>query len=829
KRLWLQSMTKEAIKDAFAHLRDNNEMLTLEDAALCRSESDWLIGINATRALTGFNSRRGGFFLTPCGRVQTPTLSLIVKREQARLNFVHRTYFNLLSTFTFDQGSYVGKWIDPQFVKDKQDNQAKADRIWDEKKADQILAGCTGKQAIIEETSKKVSERSPQLYDLTSLQREANSRFGFSAKNTLGLAQALYERHKVLTYPRTDSRCLPEDYLATVQKTVTAQTAWTYGQFAETALSKKFIKPEKLIFNNAKISDHHAIIPTTVLPKTLTEPELKIYTMVVQRFLAVFFPPARYLNARRISVVETESFLTEGKILTDPGWKAIYGSEIDQEQEVALSPIPAGAEITCAEISKEKAETKPPARFNEATLLSAMENSDKLVEDEELAEAMKERGLGTPATRAAIIEKLLKEKYLVREGKELTPTGKAFNLFSLLEAMKIELLASPEMTGEWEHKLNQILHGKFTRRQFMAEIRETTEHIISQVRNFDRTEVRAEAPFSPVNNIHFYTSPTAFISEDEKITIRKILGGRIMSEAEIGSMSIHDILHKDSRKSSLGLFSSISRISQVVEHELLFVTKSGKTIVVEGSITTQMEEGTPVAVRGIFRDITKRKQLEERFLEQKNFTEKILRYSAVPIFVLNKNHEVTIWNKACETMTGIPAEKIVGTSDHWQAFYPSKRDCLADLVLDEAYGSLPQFYEAFENSAFMEEGVRSEGWFDNIGGIKRYLAFDAVPIYNRANELVAAIETLQDISERKKMEEDLERLATTDALTGLCNRHRFNELLQQEVDRAKRYNTPLSLIMFDLDHFKKIQGNFGETYKKGEKSIATLKMEAKQL
>lgn len=533
KRLWLQSMTKDAIKNAFAHLRDNEEMQPLEDAALCRSESDWLIGINATRALTGFNSRRGGFFLTPCGRVQTPTLSLIVKREQARINFLPRTYFNLFSTFTFDQDSYIGKWIDPKFVKDEKDNQAKSDRIWDEKTADQILAQCTGKPAKVEETSKKVSERSPQLYDLTSLQREANSRFGFSAKNTLGLAQALYERHKVLTYPRTDSRCLPEDYLPTVRETFKTQAEWDYGQFAETALNKKFIKQEKLIFNNAKISDHHAIIPTNVLPKTLTEPELKIYTMVVQRFLAVFFPPAKYLNTRRISLVETETFLTEGKIITDPGWKAIYGSEASQERDTALSPIPKGAKISCAQISKEQAETKPPARFNEATLLSAMENSDKLVEDEELAEAMKERGLGTPATRAAIIEKLLKEKYLVREGKELTPTGKAFNLFALLEAMKIELLASPEMTGEWEHKLNQILQGKFTRKQFMAEIRETTAHIISQVQNFDRTEVRAEASFSPVDNVRFYSSPTAFISEDGKITIRKILGGRIMSENEI--------------------------------------------------------------------------------------------------------------------------------------------------------------------------------------------------------------------------------------------------------------------------------------------------------
>lgn len=570
KRLWLQSMTKDAIKNAFAHLRDNEEMQPLEDAALCRSESDWLIGINATRALTGFNSRRGGFFLTPCGRVQTPTLSLIVKREQARLNFVPRTYFNLLSTFTFDNSSYIGKWIDPKFVKDEKDSQAKADRIWDEKTADRIQALCTGKEARVEETSKKTSERSPQLYDLTSLQREANSRFGFSAKNTLGLAQALYERHKALTYPRTDSRCLPEDYLATIKETVKTQTAWTYGQHAETALSKKMIKPEKLIFNNAKISDHHAIIPTNVLPKTLTEPELKIYTMVVQRFLAVFFPPARYLNTRRLSVVETETFLTEGKILTDPGWKAIYGSEVDQEKEAALSPIPTGATIICAQISKEAAETKPPARFNEATLLSAMENSDKLVDDEELASAMKERGLGTPATRAAIIEKLLKEKYLVREGKELTPTGKAFNLFALLEAMNIELLASPEMTGEWEHKLNLILQGKFTRRQFMAEIRETTARIIAQVQNFDRTEVRAEAPFSPVDNVRFYASPTAFISEDGKTTIRKILGGRIMSDAEVVTLIKGETLgpFNDFRSKQGKPFTASVRLNQ---HKIEFI------------------------------------------------------------------------------------------------------------------------------------------------------------------------------------------------------------------------------------------------------------------
>jgi|GEM_PF-601660 len=281
------------------------------------------------------------------------------------------------------------------------------------------------------------------------------------------------------------------------------------------------------------------------------------------------------------------------------------------------------------------------------------------------------------------------------------------------------------------------------------------------------------------------------------------------SETEIGDLTIYDILHKDSRESSLGLFSSISRISQVVGRELAFVAKNGKVIIVEGNITTQMEEGVPVAVRGMFRDITKRKQLEEQFQEQKNITEKMIKFSAVPIFVLDKNHRVTNWNKACEKMTGIKAQKVVGTSDHWKAFYPSKRACLADLVLDGAYDSLPQFYETFDTSTFLHDGMSSEGWFDNVGGEKRYIVFDAVPIYNRAKELVAVIETLQDISERKKLEEELERLATTDALTGLYNRHRYNELLEQEVARARRYHTPLSLIMFDLDHFKKINDTYG--------------------
>jgi len=533
KRLWLQSMTTDAIKKGFSQLKDNAEMSRLEDTALCRSESDWLIGINATRALTGFNSRKGGFFLTPCGRVQTPTLSLLVKRERTRRAFVPRAFCNLYGHFVFDNSSYTGKWINPDFTKDPNDTHKRADRIWIPEDAEGIIKKCSGELAQIKEKSTKATQRSPQLYDLTLLQREANSRFGFSAKNTLSIAQSLYEKHKVLTYPRTDSKHLPEDYLATVKNTVQSQTRWKLTEFAETALSRNYLRLNKRVFDNTKISDHHAIIPTTTIPSNLSEPEFKIYQLVAQRFLAVFFPPAIFLNTRRLSFVRGETFLTEGKILKDPGWKVIYGAEIGTDRDKTLIPIPPGADILCQNVKKDDLETTPPPKFNEATLLSAMENSDKLVDDEKLAEAMKERGLGTPATRAAIIEKLLKEKYVVREGRDLTPTGKAFELLALLEAMKIDLLASPELTGEWEHKLNQILKGTLTRNKFMEEIRATTIHIINQVKNFDKTEKRQEASFSPVNNIHYFSSPTAYISGDETISIRKILGGRVMTDDEI--------------------------------------------------------------------------------------------------------------------------------------------------------------------------------------------------------------------------------------------------------------------------------------------------------
>ena len=539
RRLWLQSMTQDAIREGLRRLRDNSEMLPLEDTALCRSEADWLIGINATRALTCHNSRFGGFRKTPCGRVQTPTLSLLVKREAERREFVPETYWELHARFLCGPVEYEGVWIDPAFAREeaREEGQAHArrNRIWEEERAAGIVGRCTGKPASVEEISKRSTKGAPPLYDLTLLQREANSRFGFSAKNTLALAQALYERHKLITYPRTDSRCLPEDYLPTVRQVVTRQREWQFGRFAAEALDKKYLRQDKRIFDNKKVSDHFAIIPTTNLPKTLSEPEQKIYQMIVQRFLAVFFPPAVYHNTRRLSLVEGETFLTEGKILVEPGWRAIYGATADEDGDRELQALPPETAVQCEEIDKQEHQTKPPPRFTEATLLSAMEHSGKLVEDEELAQAMKERGLGTPATRAAIIEKLINEKYVVREQRELVPTGKAFELMSLLAARQIDVLASPELTGEWEYKLNQILKGTMTRPQFMREIRAMTSAIVDKVRQGGENE-RKEAAFSPLAGARFFETASAYESEDRKIVVRKVLGGRVMKEEEVAAL-----------------------------------------------------------------------------------------------------------------------------------------------------------------------------------------------------------------------------------------------------------------------------------------------------
>jgi DNA topoisomerase-3 len=496
RRLWLQSMTPGAIRDAFVHLRDDGEMLPLADAARCRSEADWLIGINGTRAMTAFNSKEGGFYLTTVGRVQTPTLSIVVEREEKIKQFQPRDYWEVRAEFICAAGVYEGRWLDTKFRKDETDPEQRAERLWSKAAAESIVAACRGKPGAVSEESKPSTSMAPALFDLTSLQREANARFGFSAKNTLGLAQALYEKHKVLTYPRTDSKHLPEDYIGTVKQTLESLgEIHNYYPFSAQILNSQWVRPNKRIFDNTKISDHFAIIPTGQLPKSLSEPEQKLYDLVVRRFLAIFFPAAEYLVTTRFTEVSGHQFKTEGKILTHPGWLTVYGKEAadpnakEGEGNGTLVPVAAGEKVKTEKVEANGLVTKPPARYSEATLLSAMESAGKLVDDEDLRDAMAGKGLGTPATRAAIIEGLLNEKYLIREARELIPTAKAFQLMTLLRGLGVAELTAPELTGEWEFKLAQMERGGISRDEFMREIAQMTQTIVKRAKEYDNDTI----------------------------------------------------------------------------------------------------------------------------------------------------------------------------------------------------------------------------------------------------------------------------------------------------------------------------------------------------
>ncbi|MEA5097774.1 MAG: DNA topoisomerase III, partial [Burkholderiaceae bacterium] len=493
KRLWLQSMTQGAIRDGFKKLRDDQEMLPLAEAARCRSEADWLIGINGTRAMTAFNSKEGGFYLTTVGRVQTPTLSIVVEREEAIKRFISRDYWEVRADFVCAAGVYQGRWLDPKFKKDGEDSEKRAERLWSKTAADSIATACRNQPGKVSEESRPTTSMSPMLFDLTSLQREANSRFGFSAKNTLAIAQALYERHKVLTYPRTDSRHLPEDYLDTTRETLETLTeSNNYQQFASQILNKKWLKPNKRIFDNSKISDHFAIIPTTQAPKNLSEAEQRLYDLVTRRFMAVFFPAAEFQVTTRITEVSGHQFKSEGRVMTNPGWLAIYGKEVlekDDEDSKILVPVAQGEKVRTDTINVNALTTRPPARYTEATLLTAMEGAGKQVEEDELREAMAGKGLGTPATRAAIIEGLLTEKYLLREGREIIPTAKAFQLMTLLHGLGVDELTLPELTGEWEYKLSQMEKGQISREEFMREIAQMAQIIVKRAKEYDEDTV----------------------------------------------------------------------------------------------------------------------------------------------------------------------------------------------------------------------------------------------------------------------------------------------------------------------------------------------------
>jgi len=489
-RLWLQSMTPQSIRQGFASLRPDKELLPLADAAKSRSEADWLVGINGTRAMTAFNSKEGGFYLTTVGRVQTPTLAILVEREDKIRAFSARKYWEVHARFGAKAGEYPGRWFNPDFKKNDDEPEGRAERLWDAAQAAKIVVACRGKTGVATEESKPTTQLSPLLFDLTSLQREANARFGFPARMTLSLAQALYERHKVLTYPRTDSRALPEDYLPTVKDTLKELgDTDAFGKHAKQILKQNWVKPNKRIFDNTKISDHFAIIPTLQTPKHLNEAEHKLYDFVVRRFLAVFYPAAEYLQTTRITRVGDHQFKTDGRVLQNAGWLAVYGRTAGEDDKTLPAIQQPKEQVPVVEVAETENETKPPPRYTEATLLSAMEGAGKLVEDDELRAAMEAKGLGTPATRAATIEGLIREEYVNREGRELVPTPKAFSLMFALHMLHIVELASPELTGEWEHKLKLIEAGKLTRDEFMDQISDLVRKVVTVIKTGEIPDV----------------------------------------------------------------------------------------------------------------------------------------------------------------------------------------------------------------------------------------------------------------------------------------------------------------------------------------------------
>ncbi len=547
RRLWLQSMTPSAIRDAFGTLRDDQQMMPLADAARCRSEADWLVGINGTRAMTAFNSREGGFYLTTVGRVQTPTLTIVVEREEKIKRFVPRDYFEVRGTFGCEAGSYEGRWFDPGFRKND-DPEARAERLWERDKADAIADACRGKKGTVTDESRPSIQRASALFDLTSLQREANGRFGFSAKTTLSIAQALYEKHKVLTYPRTDSKFLPEDYIPTVKDTMAVlQTLGAgpggppIGPLAKQVIKSGWVKPNRKIFDNTKVSDHFAIIPTQQAPKALSDAEAKIYDLVTRRFLAVFYPDAEFLNTTRITRVENHAFKTEGRVLVSPGWMAVYGRAATEDGATSgpnanLVAVKPGEIVSADTVEVLALVTKPPARFNEGTLLSAMETAGKLVDDDELREAMAAKGLGTPATRAAVIEGLINENYLVRDGKELIPTTKAFQLLTLLRGLGVTELTAPELTGDWEYKLSQMERGLLKREAFMREIAEMTRQVVERAKNYQADTVPGDyatlAVPCPKCGSTVKENYRRFACANCDFSITKIPGGRQLDVAE---------------------------------------------------------------------------------------------------------------------------------------------------------------------------------------------------------------------------------------------------------------------------------------------------------
>jgi DNA topoisomerase-3 len=499
RRAWFSSMTQKAIRDAFDALREDEQMLPLEAAARARSEADWLVGMNATRAAT---TKAGSIRkVLSLGRVQTPTLALIVNRDLAIAAFVPEDYWEVEAQFATAPGApYKGLW-----------HEGATTRLTSAEPAEAIAAAASGQPGAVESLeTKPQTEQPPLLYDLTTLQREANSRFGFSASRTLGAAQALYDQHKLLTYPRTNSRFLSGDMAGQLKSVVSGVGAGA----AEYASPARYVLgldrlPLGRVVNDAKVTDHHAIIPTEGdhdLAR-LSRDERRIYDMVARRFLAVFHPAAKFERTVVETRVGEHLFRSRGKVLIEAGWRAAYGEEGsadapagpngkgDEESEQSLPQLAVGDAVTCTHADALAKQTKPPARYSEGTLLRAMETAGKLVEDDEAAEAMKDAGIGTPATRAATIERLVDAEYVEREGRALRATEKGIGLVRMLGD---HVLTSPELTGRWEQRLNRIERGEEQAQEFRHEIDDFTRQVVAWFADKERGDLRIERePLAP--------------------------------------------------------------------------------------------------------------------------------------------------------------------------------------------------------------------------------------------------------------------------------------------------------------------------------------------
>ena len=579
KRLWMLSMTDQSIKNAFASLRDGEELKPLQDAARCRSESDWLIGINGTRAVTIKRSRGRSRQVSTVGRVQTPTLSLVIEREKEIQNFVARTYFRITANFELAQGNYEGLYQRPDFKKSEDDKHDRIERMWDKEEAERIFEQIKqSTEAGVTEIKKRSPQSPGRLYDLTTLQREANRLHHFPASRTLQLAQSLYERHKAITYPRTDSKALPEDYGQTCAE-VLGNVPGELARHAQLVLQSDWVdEKNKRIFNNKQISDHFAIIPTSTPPSGLDANESKIYNLILKRFISVFYPPAQWDVTTRTSELGEHRFKTEGRVLVEASWLAIYGK--DNQPDDTLPPLSPEDQDKASFLDAELLtdETKPPPRYSEATLLSAMEGAGKFIEDDDLAEALKEKGLGTPATRASTIEHLIKEKYMRREGTQLHPSLKAEDLFQFLDAAGTDILTSPTLTGEWEHKLRKIEEGEMTRDQFMQEITKLTEDFVGKTTNFtESAENLKDTPLrSPVNDEPLYEGLSFYQNMEGDFKIPKSVAGRrlpieevsqLLTERRIGPLD--DFISKAGRK-----FSAILQLDD--EYKVNFVFENNE-------------------------------------------------------------------------------------------------------------------------------------------------------------------------------------------------------------------------------------------------------------